>query len=172
MNLGKNLQTLRKAKSISQEKLAEELDVSRQAIGKWESGMVYPDAERLVQISNYFGVSIDELIKGTVSNNVLEVESIMEAEIDTSAASGNTSDFESIEISDSKPDYSSENNTFFQKYRTIRIVIAIALFVISPFIPGEPGAGTIKSFLMFLCIAIGIALLSYNHLSKKHGRKK
>lgn len=133
MNFGNNLQTLRKAKSISQEKLAEELDVSRQAIGKWESGMVYPDTERLVQISNYFGVSMDELVKGTVSTVGLEAE-------------GST------------------------KYRAIRIVTAIFLFVVSPFIPGEPGNGTIKSFLMLLCIAGGIALLIYNHLSKKHGR--
>lgn len=170
MNFGKNLQTLRKAKSISQEKLAEELNVSRQAIGKWESGMVYPDAERLVQISSYFDVSMDELIKGTVSTDVLEVESITETEIRTSAAREDSSEPESVEISDSNPNLSSANITSSHKYRAIRIVIAVTLFIVSPFIPGEPGNGTIKSFLMLLSIAIGIALLFYNHLSKKHGR--
>lgn len=140
MNFGNNLQALRKAKSISQEKLAEELEISRQAIGKWESGTVYPDAERLVQISEYFGVSIDQLIKGTV------------------------------EISDSKPEHLSENVSSSHRYQTLRTVIAIALLAISPFFPGKPGAGTMNSFFMILCIASGIALLVFNHLSKKHGR--
>lgn len=142
MNFGKNLQTLRKARSISQEKLAEELNVSRQAIGKWESGMVYPDVERLVQISSYFNISMDELIKGTVSTDVSEVENITAAEIGTSS----------------------------YKHWAIRIVIAIALFALCPFIPGETGNGTIKTFLMLLCIVTGIALLIYNQLLKKHGR--
>lgn len=66
MNFGKNLQALRKAKKISQEELAEGLQVSRQAIGKWESGAACPDAERLVQISDYFGVSMDSLVKNNL----------------------------------------------------------------------------------------------------------
>lgn len=42
MNFGENLITLRKLKNISQEELAEKLDVSRQAVSKWESGLSFP----------------------------------------------------------------------------------------------------------------------------------
>ena len=54
---------LRKNSGLSQEQLAEQLNVSRQEISKWESGTVVPESEKLVLISNYFGVSVDYLLK-------------------------------------------------------------------------------------------------------------
>lgn len=66
MNFSENLQILRKGRNISQEKLAEELNVSRQTVGKWENGVSCPEAECLIEISDFFGVSIDTLLKGTV----------------------------------------------------------------------------------------------------------
>lgn len=53
-----------------------------------------------------------------------------------------------------------------QRNRRIRTVVAIILFIISPFYPGEPGANTIDAFLMILSIAVGIGLLIYNHMTK------
>lgn len=159
MSLGSNLQALRKAKKISQEELAGELNISRQAIGKWESGTVYPDAERLVQISDYFGVSMDSLVKGNI-----EIESAIPACTKDAADAGKadkTADKEK-EALDGK-----DGSPADTRNRTIRFVAALALIIISPFIPGEPGNGTIKSFLMLLCITGGIALLVYNHLSQK-----
>ena len=61
MTLGEKISDLRKRKGISQEKLAELLDVSRQAVTKWESGKGNPDTENLIRLSEIFGVSIDEL---------------------------------------------------------------------------------------------------------------
>lgn len=76
MNFSENLQILRKGRNISQEKLAEELNVSRQTVGKWENGVSCPEAECLVEISGFFGVSIDTLLKGTVpGHNEVEPES-------------------------------------------------------------------------------------------------
>lgn len=149
MNFGKNLQALRKAKNITQETLAEELNISRQAIGKWESGTVYPDAERLVQISEYFGISLDSLVKGNID------------------AASDVKDNSPEEKADNSLELRCEPYQISNRNRIIRFVAALSLFLISPFIPGEPGAGTIKSFLMLLCITGGIALLVYNHLSKK-----
>jgi len=63
MKLSEKLYLLRKKKGLSQEQLAEELEVSRQAISKWESGASFPESEKLVAISTYFGVSVDYLIK-------------------------------------------------------------------------------------------------------------
>lgn len=61
MTLGEKISDLRKRKGISQEKLAELLDVSRQAVTKWESGKGNPDTENLIRLSEIFGVSLDEL---------------------------------------------------------------------------------------------------------------
>lgn len=64
MRFQDSLQLLRKQKGISQEKLAEKIGVSRQAVAKWEVGQSYPDMENLIMLSDLFGISIDKLVKG------------------------------------------------------------------------------------------------------------
>lgn len=61
--LSEKLYQLRKKSGLSQEQLSEQLNVSRQAISKWESGSAFPESEKLILISNYFGVSVDYLLK-------------------------------------------------------------------------------------------------------------
>ena len=63
MNFNEKLISLRKSKGLSQEELGNELKVSRQTISKWESCQSYPDFQRLVLLSDYFGLSLDELVK-------------------------------------------------------------------------------------------------------------
>lgn len=63
MNFSEKLQILRKSKGFTQEGLAAELDVSRQAVAKWETGMSFPDVANLIQISNLLHVTVDYLIK-------------------------------------------------------------------------------------------------------------
>ena len=70
MGFSENLQILRKMKNMSQEQLAERLDVSRQAVSKWESGNGYPETEKLISICEIFDCSIDEIIKGKFSADV------------------------------------------------------------------------------------------------------
>ncbi len=67
MRFNENLQNLRKIKNISQEQLAEKLEVSRQAVSKWESGTGYPETDKLITISEIFDCSLDDLIKGNIS---------------------------------------------------------------------------------------------------------
>ena len=62
MTFGEKVQALRKSRGWSQERLAEELQVSRQAIGKWESGSALPDTENVVELSRLFQVSTDYLL--------------------------------------------------------------------------------------------------------------
>ena len=69
MKLSEKLYLLRKKKGLSQEQLAEELEVSRQAISKWESGASFPESEKLISISAYFGVSVDYLIKDELTSD-------------------------------------------------------------------------------------------------------
>lgn len=62
MELKKKLKYLRKQKGLTQEDLAEKLNVSRQSVTKWESGKSLPNLENIKEISNIFSVSIDLLV--------------------------------------------------------------------------------------------------------------
>lgn len=64
MTLGENIARLRAAKNRSQGELADALDVSRQSVSKWETDASVPELDRLVQLSELFNVSLDELVKG------------------------------------------------------------------------------------------------------------
>ena len=63
MIFSEKLQLLRKSKGLTQENLAEKLDVSRQAVAKWESGQAYPDIGNLIAVSRLFHVTVDYLVK-------------------------------------------------------------------------------------------------------------
>lgn len=65
MNIGEQIKQLRKQRGLSQEQLAELLIVSRAAVAKWESNNGVPDIENLKKLSEVFGVTIDELVKGS-----------------------------------------------------------------------------------------------------------
>lgn len=60
---GENLQFYRKQKNLTQEQLAEQLDVSRQTISKWEAGTTYPEMEKILQLCGLFSCSMDTLLR-------------------------------------------------------------------------------------------------------------
>ncbi len=62
-SIGKTIQCLRKAKGVTQEKMAQQIGVSFQTISKWENDVTMPDILLLPVIADYFGVSIDELFQ-------------------------------------------------------------------------------------------------------------
>lgn len=64
MNLGETIYSLRTEKNLSQGDLAEMLEVSRQSVSKWENNSAVPDLEKIIKLSEIFGVSLDELVKG------------------------------------------------------------------------------------------------------------
>lgn len=74
MEFNEKLQRLRIGKNLTQEELAKELYVSRTAISKWESGKGYPNIESLKGISNFFSVTIDELLSSEELINLAETE--------------------------------------------------------------------------------------------------
>ncbi len=63
MKFNEKLLKLRKEKGLSQEELGMEMQVSRQTVSKWEAGQSYPDFTRLVMLSDFFGMTLDELVK-------------------------------------------------------------------------------------------------------------
>lgn len=72
MSLGENLQFLRKRNDITQEQLAEKLNVSRQSVSKWESDTAYPEMDKLLQLCETFNCRLDDLIKGDISSLYVE----------------------------------------------------------------------------------------------------
>lgn len=64
MNMSDRIQYLRKTKGISQEELAYKVGVSRQAVSKWESEQSTPDLEKVIIMSDFFGVTTDYILKG------------------------------------------------------------------------------------------------------------
>ncbi len=70
MALGETLIVLRKRKGLSQEQLAEKLDLTRQTISKWELNQSTPDISYIIQLSEFFEVTTDYLIKGEQMESV------------------------------------------------------------------------------------------------------
>lgn len=76
MKIGEKIKTLRKARSISQDSLANALGVTFQAVSKWETGITAPDVSLLPPLASFFGVSIDELFDYNVWENERIVDEI------------------------------------------------------------------------------------------------
>lgn len=72
MTIGERLYNLRKDKKMSQEDLANVLDVSRQTISKWETGESMPDFNKICPLCEYFGITSDELLSG--KQNIIEAK--------------------------------------------------------------------------------------------------
>lgn len=62
--IGKNIKKHRIEKSMTQDQLAEKLNVTRQAVSNWETGKTQPNIETLTVLGEYFGISVEELIYG------------------------------------------------------------------------------------------------------------
>ena len=78
MTFGEKLASIRKQANMTQNDLAEKLDISRQAITKWERGKGFPDIDNLQKLSAIFSVSIDELINYKVETIKYEADSMTE----------------------------------------------------------------------------------------------
>lgn len=74
MKFGKNLYNLRKSAKMSQEKLAEKMDVSRQSVSKWENGESYPEMEKIMKLCNIFHCKINDL----VHEDMIDIDSLDE----------------------------------------------------------------------------------------------
>lgn len=68
------LQKMRKERNYSQEKLADILNISRQAVSKWESGIAYPETDKLIELSKLFNVSIDYMLNDEIGETITAEE--------------------------------------------------------------------------------------------------
>lgn len=106
MELGKKLFHLRKQRGISQQDLAEKLDVSRQSVSKWELGTAAPSTENLINIGKLFGVSVDALVDDRLQ---LQAPPVIEEEetADLGASRGDGGSVEDLKKEKHDQDYKS-----------------------------------------------------------------
>ena len=159
MILSEKIIMLRKKNGWSQEDLAERLDISRQSVSKWESGASIPDLERIVNMSQLFGVTTDYLLK----------DEIEEAKFAEGTAP---------EITEGKVITVEEANSFLEttKKYAARIAPAVSLCVLSPvvllWLSGMAGAGRgnitedaaggIGVIVLLLMVAVAVAVFLLN----------
>ena len=72
MTFGENLQFLRKRGGLTQEDLAEKMEVSRQSVSKWESNAAYPEMDAILRLCDLFAVDMDTLLRGDVQAAMAE----------------------------------------------------------------------------------------------------
>jgi len=78
MKFGDNLKLIRKSKKMSQEQLAEKMNVSRQSVSKWENGEAYPEMNNILELCKIFNCKINDLVHSDMSDiNSLDEEIIM-----------------------------------------------------------------------------------------------
>lgn len=73
MELGGQIKRYRTWLGLSQEELADRIFVTRQSVSNWENGRTYPDLQSLLRLSDLFGLSLDELIKGDIETMKEEI---------------------------------------------------------------------------------------------------
>lgn len=155
MILAEKIVALRKRMGWSQEELAEKLDISRQSVSKWEVGATIPDLDKILKLSELFGVSTDYLLKDEMGE--------MEPAGGRDIPEGRTVSVE-------------EANAFMDLSKALcgRIATAVSLFILSPIVLlqlaalsetggiSEDGAAGIGIVVVLLFVAAGVALCIYN----------
>lgn len=155
MTLGQKLKTLLKDNGMTQEDLAERLEVSRQAVGKWVNDKGIPEVGKLVQISNLFGVSIDYLLKEDYEEkNISEEKSVSEEKTVL-----NNGYYVSQEMLDGYLSYSRQN--------VKQITGGISLFILSNVFGCFDYHSMIMSFLYWFTMIVGIIIIIWHFFQIK-----
>ncbi len=145
MTFSEKLRKLRKEKGLSQEELAGQLDVSRQAVSKWESEQGFPETEKLLMIGNLFGVSLDYLLKEDP------------AEGGAPAEGGYYASREAV------------LGYLLRKRRGARhIALGVAILILSLVFPISMDGSGRSTVLFFVGVAIGVAILILQGFAPKH----
>ena len=76
MSFNEKLQYLRKENKLSQEQLADMLDVTRQSVSKWESGTTYPEMDKLITMCKIFKCSLDDLTNDEITEINVEKKNV------------------------------------------------------------------------------------------------
>lgn len=157
MNLADKLIQLRKKNGWSQEELAEQMNVTRQSVSKWESGQAAPDLEKILKLSQLFGVSTDYLLKEelSASGNINTAREINVKKVSMKEAK----DFLSVNRETSK---STAFAVFLCIISPICLMILAAVSENPRYGLSENGAAGIGMITLVALIAIAVAIFILN----------
>ncbi|MBR3973218.1 MAG: helix-turn-helix transcriptional regulator [Oscillospiraceae bacterium] len=156
MTFHEKLQSIRKSSGMTQTELAEKLNVSRQAVSRWEMGSAMPDIENLIAISELFGVALDDLLKAD-RISVNEPEPSMEAE-------------DLVQDEPAQPKKSS--NKIWWIIWAVSVTVALAVPLINMYLQRENtlfaiNPATAVAQIVNLALTLGIVVLLIRWLCKK-----
>lgn len=155
MILAEKISMLRKKEGWSQEELAEQLDVTRQSVSKWEGAQSIPDIDKILQMSRLFGVTTDFLLKDELSE-VEEAQSVDTNRDSTLRRVKMEEAQEYLELS-KKAAPKRALGTFFCSISPIVLLLLGAMSEISSFGISEDMAGGIGIIVVLVFVALGVA---------------
>ena len=166
MILADKIIILRKKSGLSQEELADKLNVSRQSVSKWESAQSIPDLDRILEMSSIFKVSTDCLLKDEldIDDEVIKVDD-------------SVNDLRKVSLSEAQ-DFIKKSNDNAPRV-ALGVFLCIVLSGLSDRYPERISSGlavSIGLILLFLCIASGVILFirsgfhveKYNYIEKSN----
>lgn len=152
MNLGNKITELRKINKLSQEELADKLDISRQSISLWETNQSMPSTEKLIELAKIFNVKIDDLINSDlVKNDASIIVRTVHSESSYKALVKETS------------------NIFLRNIGIIAVTIGILLITFA--IEGSFSLENVIFALLFTLIFVPIIIVVSKYFGKKRVRK-
>lgn len=157
MIMAEKIAALRRRSGWSQEELAEKMSISRQSVSKWESGASIPDLDKILKMSEIFGVTTDYLLK----------DNIEELSIVTDSAVAEEAEGRRVSLE--------EANAFMEltELLSTKIAAAVWLFIVSPICViilggmSEDFASGIGATVVLLLVAVGVATIIINGLRLK-----
>ena len=175
MIISEKIMSLRKQYGWSQEELADLVGVSRQSVSKWESAASMPDIQKIIKLSEVFGVSVDYLLK-----DEMDLPESSKVASTTDIGADNDNHIRTVSLEEAN-DYMADTEK-----HAARIAGAVSLFILSP-VPnliveamGRANDGDIleRLSIAFLCLMIGagvalcvisgFGMSKYEYISKEH----
>ena len=164
MILADKIIQLRKRCGMSQDELAELINVSRQSVSKWEGALSVPDLDKILKMSEIFGVSTDYLLKDDIEENLTE----------NTVSVDETPPLRRVSMEEANNFLKINNQSSF------KTALGVALCIMSPVVPAmlDNSSGIITAISdtsMFIMVAVAVALFisasaskkSYNYLKKE-----
>ena len=145
MEFSEKLRNLRKDSGLSQEELAEQMGVSRQAVSKWENGQGFPETEKLLMMGSLFNVSLDYLLKSDEGTN------------DTAPSENGY--YVSREMA--------QGYLAMKKRGAFRIALGVGIIIASLCLPMTVDKTSLGGMLFLFGAAIGIAILVSQNFAPK-----
>lgn len=143
MSLGLKLQKLRKSKNLSQEAFADIMKVSRQSVSKWELDQTYPEVSKLIEIADYFQITLDDLLRDSQKEPMDDIKSIEEAQIGYKASVKET------------------DRNLIQLIRSLPVRVKITLFIVVTllFFYISYDIGDYTAFIAYLSSALAATII-------------